>query len=248
MARVAIIGGTGAALFQRAGAAALTSAASGRWGAPSAIPEVWREAGHDVLFLPRHGLQGNIPPHRVNYRANIALIKAWQPHALLGLNAVGGIAATLPAGGLVLPDQLVDYTYGRGHSFYDDALEKTEFIDLTEPYDSNIRQKLVLAAATAGVPLTADGTYGVTQGPRLETAAEIDRLDRDGCTVVGMTGMPEAGLAREAGLAYSSLCLVVNAAAGRGAQPIHADIERYLEAAVRAARQVIRQFLADLQA
>ncbi|MEE4185165.1 MAG: S-methyl-5'-thioinosine phosphorylase [Gammaproteobacteria bacterium] len=246
MARVAIVGGTGAGLFSRAGRAADQPAASLRWGAPSAAPEEWQEAGHEVLFLARHGNRGNIPPHRVNYRANIALIDAWQPDAVLGLNAVGGIAAEPPPGGLVLPHQLIDYTYGRAHTFFDNRVGSTEFIDFTNPYDEELRNSLIRAAGAAAVPLTPRGTYGVTQGPRLETAAEIDRLERDGCTVVGMTGMPEAGLAREAGLAYASLCLVVNAAAGRGSQPIHADIERYLQTAMAAARQVITRFLSVL--
>ena len=225
-----VIGGTGASLFETGGDTAVLPAADTRWGPPSADALEWQSGEARVVFLPRHGGNGAIPPHRVNYRANIAFLRAAGVRRIIALNAVGGIAAECEAGRLVVPAQLIDYTWGRDHSFYDSESDEQKFIEFTEPYDTNIRRDLISAAARAGVPVVPGGIYGVTQGPRLETAAEVDRLERDGCSIVGMTSMPEAALAREAGLPYACLAMVVNAAAGRGSGGIHADIEAHLEA------------------
>jgi len=243
MGRLALIGGTGAGLYPQGQAAELVELPAGSWGAPSAVPRAWQVGAHELLFLPRHGVDGRIPPHRVNYRANIDLLATWSPDAVVAMNAVGAIEAQYDFGGLVVPEQLIDYTYGRAHTYFDDRRSETEYIDFTNPYDDKIRLSLIKAAAAGEIPLSGEGTCGITQGPRLETAAEIDRLERDGCTLVGMTGMPEAALARERGLPYASLCLVVNAAAGRGDQPIHADIGRHLQTALTAAHRLIERWL-----
>lgn len=250
MKRLAIIGGTGAELYQRAGTewpAAGGAILDARWGEPSAPGQCWLDEASqvEVLFLPRHGARGSIPPHRVNYRANMALVRAWAPDAVVALNAVGSIAA-LPAGTLAVPDQLVDYTWGRAHSYFDSADVEPQYIDFTDPYDLNLRKDLINAARFVGLDCAESGTYAVTQGPRLETAAEIDRLERDGCTLVGMTSMPEAALARELGLPYACLALIVNRAAGRGGRDIHADIAASISAAVGAAEQVIEALLKRL--
>ena len=157
-----------------------------------------------VAFLPRHGHAGNIPPHRVNYRANIWALKQTGVARIVSVNAVGGIQTGLAPGMLVIPDQIIDYTYARRHTFFEDDLDHVVHVDFTEPYCSSLREQLILAARQAGVAAVERATYGVTQGPRLETAAEVDRLERDGCHVVGMTGMPEAVLAHEAELCYAA--------------------------------------------
>lgn len=186
-----------------------------RWGSPSAPLLRWQRNAVEVFFLARHGRHGGIAPHRVNYRANIAAACAVQPDAVIAINAVGGITAAARPGRIVLPAQLIDYTWGREHTFCDGASEPLRHVEFDPPFDESLRQTLAACAGHAGVDAFAGGTYGVTQGPRLETAAEIDRLAADGCDVVGMTAMPEAALAREAGLRYAMCAVVVNRAAGR---------------------------------
>ena len=166
----------------------------------------------DILVLNRHGVDHDLNPHQVNYRANMWLLHAAGVRHVVATNTVGGIDASLPVGGLVLPDQLIDYTWGRA-STYDD---RRRHVDFTRPYDSALSAQVVLAMPE----IVRGGTYGCTQGPRLETAAEIRRMARDGCTIVGMTGMPEAVLARELEIAYASVCLVVNPAAGLGGESV----------------------------
>jgi 5'-methylthioadenosine phosphorylase/5'-methylthioinosine phosphorylase len=186
------------------------------YGRPSgAIVHGKLEGGGELLFLPRHGPQHRIPPHRINYRANIAALKACGAERVLGLAAVGGIGPDCGPRSLVIPDQLIDYTCDRHQTFFDGGGEAVAHIDFTNPYCESLRADLLLAGERLGVALIAGGTYGVTQGPRLETAAEVRRLERDGCHIVGMTGMPEAALAREAGLCYACCAFVVNWAAGK---------------------------------
>lgn len=242
MTVTAIIGGTGADLFPGRDEAEMLLAAN-RWGEPSAPVERLEDGTHTLLFLARHGSDGLIPPHCVNYRANVQALYDLGAERIIALNAVGGIK--VEAGALVVPDQLIDYTWGREHSFYDGTGKALEHIEFTMPYAHKLRLALVAAAEHAGVPVVADGVYGVTQGPRLETAAEIDRLERDGCTLVGMTSMPEAALAAELGLEYACLALVVNAAAGRGDAGIHTDIAEHLTATVEAAARIIDAFLQE---
>lgn len=183
-----------------------------------------------VAFLPRHGKSHTIPPHRINYRANIWALKEFGISDIIAINAVGGISPEMSTGQLAVPDQIIDYTCDREHTFFQDNLDEVVHIDFTHPYSSKLRQILILSIEEAGnaaadidmegpVPVTS-GTYGCVQGPRLETAAEIARIRNDGCHMVGMTGMPEAALARELGLHYACLALSVNRAAGLESRPI----------------------------
>jgi len=173
-------------------------------------------AGRHLAFLARHGEGHTLAPHRVNYRANLWALHALGARRVIGINAVGGIRADMGPRTLVVPDQLIDYTHGRITSFCDSEGAEVKHIDFSEPYTASLRQALVQAAQRADIPVIDGGCYGATQGPRLETRAEIARLKRDGCDLVGMTGMPEAALARELGLEYACLALVANFAAGCG--------------------------------
>ncbi|WP_295583045.1 S-methyl-5'-thioinosine phosphorylase [uncultured Lamprocystis sp.] len=215
MGLLAIIGGSG---FQRLPGLQVVEVKplDTPFGAIS-VPLVYgRLAGHWVLFLPRHGEGHRLPPHRINYRANLWALHVGGAQRVLGLAAVGGITARFGPRVFAVPDQVIDYTHGRDQSFHDDDAVAVTHVDFTDPYCPELRMDLLHACAVAGVAAIDDATYGVTQGPRLETAAEITRMERDGCDLVGMTGMPEAALARELGLCYASLAFVVNWAAGKG--------------------------------
>jgi 5'-methylthioadenosine phosphorylase len=168
------------------------------------------------VFLARHGYGHTIAPHEINYRANIWALRSVGVSRVVAVATVGGIRADCVAGALVVPDQIIDYTSGRRHTFFEGTEQPVMHIDFTLPYDATMRRRVLEAAERAGEPVIDGGVYGCTQGPRLETAAEIDRLERDGCCLVGMTGMPEAALARECQLAYAALSPVANVAAGRG--------------------------------
>ena len=197
-----------------------------------------------VIFLPRHGINHTIPPHRINYRANIAALATVGVSAVLAVTAVGGISSATPPGRIVIPHQIIDYTYGREHSFSDGRDGHVEHIDFTHPYSHRIRDELIAAAASAGLKIISEGVYGATQGPRLESAAEITGLARDGCTIVGMTGMPEAALAREAGLEYACCSLVVNWAAGiRGEVISIAEIRENLSAGMNQVLRLVAKWL-----
>ncbi len=172
--------------------------------------------GHRVVFLPRHGSGHTIPPHKINYRANIWALKSIGVDKVIAINAVGGIAPEFTPGRLAFPDQIIDYTWSRINTYFEEGLTDVVHIDFTHPYCEELRAMLVWAAGEAGLDTVNSGIYAATQGPRLETAAEIDRLERDGCHMVGMTGMPEAALAREQELCYAACAVVANWAAGRG--------------------------------
>lgn len=211
------------------------------YGQPSSAMMSVRIGGITAFMIARHGLEHRIAPHLVNYRANVwALHEAGVRHCL-ATNAVGTIAAEFSPGELAVPDQIIDYTSGRESSFA--RPDEVVHIELTEPFDAVLRGRLAAAIAACGYPVHG-GVYGVTQGPRLETAAEVDRLERDGCTMVGMTAMPEAALARELDMAYAVCAVGVNHAAGRSAgAPIHGQIERYLAQGLdRAAAVLARMF------
>jgi 5'-methylthioinosine phosphorylase len=203
--------------------------------------------GVSVAFLARHGNPHQIAPHRVNYRANIAALQALGFAEIVAINAVGGIADWAGPGAIVLPTQLVDYTHGRLSSFSDVDGRVVDHIDFSEPFTEALRQRLLMAAATAGLVVHDGGVVGVTQGPRLETRAEVERMRRDGCDLVGMTSMPEAALAREAGLGYASIAVSANAAAGcAGAEPIGMhEIEQTLAEAMQRVMRLVRAFLAQ---
>jgi 5'-methylthioinosine phosphorylase len=188
----------------------------------------------EVVFLARHGYGHTIPPHQINFRANIWAMQHIGVQKVIAIAAVGGIREDLTAGRLAFPDQIIDYTWSRGHTFYEDSLEYVTHIDFTWPYCEELRQLLIQASDAARLDAVDGGTYGATQGPRLETAAEINRLEVDGCDMVGMTGMPEAALARELGLCYATCALVANRAAGRGEGTIDiAQIDRTVREGVK---------------
>lgn len=235
--KLAIIGGTGALrLFPAQRRTALTTP----FGAPSDRPQQVAVGETDIWFLARHGDPHRIPPHKVNYRANIHALRTLGVDSVLAINAVGGLAPTLPAGSMMAPDQIIDYTWGRAHTFSDGGSAPLKHIDFTHPYHGPLRDRLIEAAAQAGQEIRDGGCHAVTQGPRLETAAEVAKLVSDGCDVVGMTAMPEAALAREAGLDYAGLCVVANAGAGQEDAPItEQDIHHVLQAAMRNVQIII---------
>ena len=172
----------------------------------------WRDI--DIAFLPRHGAGHRVPPHLVNYRANLWALKQAGVSKIIAVNAVGGISADMAPATMALPQQLIDYSSGREHSFCDGSDTVVKHVDFSRPYSAALQTSLKRAATVLNLALVDSGTYGCTNGPRFETAAEIQRMRRDGCSVVGMTGMPEAGLARELDIEYACLALVVNWAAG----------------------------------
>lgn len=199
------------------------------FGEPSAPITRGELAGRMRLFLPRHGERHGIPPHQINYRANIWALREQGVSRAVGVAAVGGISAGMAPGTVVIPDQIIDYTHGREHTLFDGRFRPVEHIEFTEPYCADLRQALLDAARMAGVAVVAGGCYGAVQGPRLETRAEIARLARDGVDIVGMTGMPEAALAREADMCYACCALVANWAAGVCDEPVSmSEIERQL--------------------
>lgn len=217
--------------------------AEGAYGPTSARPRRGRIGDADVIFLARHGEPHLIAPHAINSRANIDLLAQLGVSGVIALTTVGGITARAPTGALLLPHQLIDYTWGRPQTFSDATT--LLHADFAEPFDAGLRQALAAAAQRAGVALGESAVYGCTQGPRFETAAEIDRMDRDGCDIVGMTAMPEAGLARERGLSYALLSVVVNPAAGRAADPFDMDaIRRVSTAGMASVDALLRAFFA----
>ena len=197
-----------------------------------------------VAFLARHGDEHTIAPHEVNYRANLWALKEAGASAVLSVATVGGISKAALPGALLVPEQIIDYTWGRRSTYFEGAGVPVKHIDLTEPYSRALREKLLAAARSCGEAAHDGGVYAATQGPRLETAAEIDRLHRDGADIVGMTAMPEAALARELGLEYAALAVVANHAAGRGDSRSAislAAIEAVLEQAMVRVRRILEK-------
>lgn len=246
MTLIAIIGGTGLT--------SLTSLEiSGEetlhtdFGDPSGPIKRGSLSSKEILFLSRHGDKHTIPPHKVNYRANIAALKQAGAKYIIAVNAVGGITPEMQAGKIVIPDQIIDYTWSREHTYFDGGQSGVEHIDFTEPYCESLRASLIQSGQQAGIDLLDYATYAVTQGPRLETPAEINKLDRDGCHIVGMTGMPEASLARELGLCYASVSVVANMAAGRGEGAITMEeIEFNLKSGMDKVRQLLEAVIPEL--
>lgn len=243
---VGIIGGTGLTSLSDlsiAGEEQVTTA----WGAPSSSLVRGKLGQQAVIFLARHGNPHRIPPHQVNYRANLQALYDAGVRTVVGVNAVGGIHPQMGPAHVVIPDQLIDYTWGRASTFFEGELEQVTHIDFTWPYDQAARELLVGMASKAGVAFSDSGVYGATQGPRLETAAEIRRMERDGCDIVGMTGMPEAALAAELGMRYVSLGLVVNWAAGKSDHIITmAEIEAAIEQGMSGVKLILERSMADL--
>ena len=219
MSGIAIVGGSG---FTKLEQLEITrrEVAHTPFGEPSAPLTHGIFNGRDIVFLPRHGTGHTIPPHKVNYRANIWALKHAGVRQIVAVAAVGGITPEMTPGVIAIPEQIIDYTYGRDHTFFEQDLSHVTHIDFTHPYSGDLRRKLIRASEVAGVEVVPHGVYGATQGPRLETAMEISRMQRDGCSLVGMTGMPETALARELDLDYACCALVANWAAGIGDSPI----------------------------
>lgn len=211
------------------------------FGLPSAEIETYTCGSETFYFLPRHGRPHHIAPHCINYRANLRALGELGVKRIIAINSVGGITAHTNA--LMIPDQIIDYTYGREHTFYTGESGSVQHIDFAEPYSSVLRNRLVRSAANAGVSVIDGGVYAATQGPRLESAAEIRRFERDGCDIVGMTGMPEAALARELGIDYAALCIIVNAAAGKGDEELTvAAMRRIMGSAVNDVEKILQAF------
>lgn len=214
------------------------------YGEPSGAIVFGEIAGQPAMFLPRHGYGHTIPPHAVNYRANLWAIHHHKATGVISVASVGGIRGDLQPGDIVIPNQIIDYTWGRKSTYFDGNGTPVTHIDFTEPYDRDLRERIREAGETLGVEMKIGGVYAATQGPRLETAAEVNRLERDGADLVGMTGMPEAVLARELGLPYAAISVVANHAAGRGdsAQGIHFEsLEHVLQEAMGRVRAVIEK-------
>lgn len=216
------------------------------WGLPSGPVHRACFGDTEVMCLARHGDGHALPPHVINYRANVVALKKLGADAIIGLNTVGVITDVREAGQIAIPDQVLDYTYGREHTIYDGRRALVEHIDFTEPFTAELRQGLLRAAAEASIDCLDGGTYAATQGPRLETAAEVDRLERDGADFVGMTAMPEAAIARELEIDYACIAMIVNPAAGRGEQPIHDAVAASTEAARNATMSTLQGFFRAL--
>ncbi len=238
MRRLGLIGGTG---LDHWGAAVRSHEIKGIYGQPSAALAEFHIENLQLFFLPRHGEQHAIPPHAVNYQANIDAFRQLRVEGIIAVNAVGGISSDNQPGTLTIPDQLIDYTWGRAHTFSMTSADDLLHAEFAGPFDGRVRSKLLKAAAIAQLDVTDVGCIGVTQGPRLETAAEIRRFKRDGCGLVGMTSMPEAALAREAGLDYASLCINANWAAGLEDEPVSMEA---IEATLKDAMAKVRHLLA----
>jgi len=242
---LAIIGGTGLYKFSGLENVERRTLAT-PFGAPSDDIVLGTLAGKRVAFLARHGENHTLAPHRVNYRANVWALQHLGARRVIGVNAVGGIRDDMGPRVIAIPDQIIDYTHGRYDSFCDVEGAKVEHVDFTEPYSVALRGELLAAARGAGIAIIDGGCYGATQGPRLETRAEITRMRRDGCDLVGMTGMPEAALARELNLDYACLALVANWAAGCGGMASISlpEIFANLEAATAQVSPIVMALLA----
>lgn len=215
-----------------------------QYGEPSGALTFGQLCGRDVEFMNRHGPAHTIPPHRVNYRANLLSLKQAGASQVIAVNAVGGISSTLQPVDLVIPDQIIDYTYSREHTFFDSEHEPVRHIDFTCPFSESLRTTIIETASACKIEVIAGGTYAATQGPRFETAAEIDRMERDGATIVGMTGMPEAVLARELDLGYCMIAVVSNPAAGRSGSEISVeDIMSNLHAGMARVRDLFEEVI-----
>ena len=214
------------------------------YGEPSGPLVFGNLLGRPVVFLARHGDGHTIAPHAINYCANLWALREQKAEAIVSVASVGGIRSDLTPGTIVIPDQIIDYTWGRRSTYFEgDA--PVFHIDFTEPYAQDLRALLLAASRACGEPARDRAVYAATQGPRLETAAEIDRLERDGADIVGMTGMPEAALARELDLRYAAICLVVNFAAGRGESRAGISLKR-IEEVLREGMTRVSQIIATL--
>ena len=243
MVSTAIIGGTGLTSLHNLEISRREMVQT-PFGVPSG-PLTWGVlSGVEVVFLARHGYGHTVPPHRVNFRANLWALKQAGVERIIAVNAVGGISADMAPARLVVPDQIIDYTWSRQNTYFEDGLQTVVHIDFTQPYCQSLRERLINGAKDVNLDAADGATYAVTQGPRLETTAEINRLEGDGCHIVGMTGMPEAALARELELCYASLAVVANWAAGRGEGEITmAEIEQNLTMGMKNVRRLLEHLI-----
>lgn len=245
MTKIAIIGGTG--LDKLPGLAiSHEQVMDTPFGAASAPAFIGSYGGKQVIFLARHGSQHQFAPHQVNYRANIWSLKQLEVTHIVAVAAVGGIKPEFAVGDIVIPDQLIDYTWGRESTFFSSEVHpEVLHVDFSYPYCDRLRQQLIhVATQLTDCRTHTAGVYGVTQGPRLETAAEIARMARDGCDIVGMTAMPEAVLARELELCYACCAIIANPAAGLSPMELSLqEIEQNLATGMQQVRQLLAKFL-----
>ena len=245
MQTIAIIGGTGLTEFENLDVLQRHDRLSTALGAPSSDIVEGMLNGTRLLFLARHGHPHAVPPHKINYRANLLALQQLGAENIIAVNAVGGIHSKAIAGHISVPHQIIDYTQGRENTFFDGIFKPLDHIDFSHPYDEALRQHLIRIISTQNIPqgFSDFGVYGATQGPRLESIAEVNRLEKDGCDLVGMTGMPEAALARELNIPYASLCLVVNPAAGKSEALITMDdIRAVIDLGMKEIKQIIHDF------
>jgi 5'-methylthioinosine phosphorylase len=245
MTKLAIIGGTG--LTQLSDLTIIKrDKLTTPYGSPSADFITGELNQKEVIFLARHGNPHTIAPHKINYRANIWGLKHLGVEQIIAVAAVGGISEDMIPAHIAIPDQIIDYSYGRLHTFFEDENYPVTHIDFSYPYNQKLRAALIIAAANANINISPIGTYGCTQGPRLETVAEIKRLEKDGCNVVGMTGMPEAALAKELEIDYAAISVIANWAAGKTAGEITmAEIEQNLHAGMANIATLLKLFIAQ---
>ena len=245
MIRVGLIGGTGVDDW---GSGGRSIDVKTRFGDASGPVQCFSTGGIELVFIPRHGGDHRWPPHRVNYRANIECLRLRGVSTVFAVNAVGGIASHMRAGDLVIPDQLIDYTWGRQHTFSEEPTDDLQHVEFARPFHPSLRKILRNGAVDVERPVHDGGCMGVTQGPRLETAAEIRRLRNDGCDLVGMTTMPEAALAAEAGLRYACLAVIANPAANEDEEPISMqDIEQTLNTAMMDVRRLLSRAIEQVE-
>jgi 5'-methylthioinosine phosphorylase len=244
MTKLAIIGGTG---LTQLGDLKIIKREQLKtpYGSPSAEFITGELNQQEVIFLARHGNPHSIAPHKINYRANIWGLKQLGVEHIIAVAAVGGITAEMVPAHIAIPDQIIDYSYDRQHTFFEHEKDGLTHIDFTYPYNQKLRSRLITAAAQANIKISPLGTYGCTQGPRLETAAEIQRMERDGCDLVGMTGMPEAALAKELDMDYASISVIANWAAGKTEGEITmVEIEQHLHVGMANTAELLKAFIA----
>lgn len=214
MTKIAIIGGTGFSGFDNI-SNLKEQAIETPYAKEPVILTVGEIASRSVIFIARHGKGHSIAPHKINYRANLWALKSYGVEQIIAIAAVGGISKKMSPKTIVIPNQIIDYTYGREHTFFDENFKPEQHIDFTYPYTKPLREKLLSATDKLSTTIIDGGVYAATQGPRLETAAEINKLEKDGCDIVGMTGMPEAALARELEIDYACCAVIANWGAGK---------------------------------
>jgi 5'-methylthioinosine phosphorylase len=243
MTKIAIIGGTG--LAHLSDLKIINKQMVHTPYGPASAPLITGElCSQSVVFIARHGHGHTIPPHKINYQANIWALKSLGVERIIAVAAVGGITEKVGPKTIVIPDQLIDYTYGRENTFFNDDFSPDRHIDFTHPYNDELRNAMISVSDTVDGEIITSGVYGATQGPRLETAAEVNKLEKDGCDIVGMTGMPEAALARELEMDYATCAVVVNWAAGRSDSLISMqEIEENLVDGMRNVRYLLEKTL-----